>query len=170
LKILLRLFFGVTVAAAIAWPLYRLLGAVALAWCAPLLGVALARPLVEILSGVPRFYSGIVLRKVNGRYFEYRGSSLDIHVDERATCWISTADLRKIVALPADPVLRKRYPLQCRELGEPIEWRLGAEALIEFLGKSTEPDTTKFSHWVDKTVITPARNKRTRRLGTDRVG
>ncbi len=169
MKILVRLVGGTAAAAALMYLAYRWLGPVGLAYSAPLLGIALARPIVEMLAAYPGLVSRIVLRKVDGRYFAYRGASLDIHIDDRATCWISTADLRKIVALPADPVLKKRYPLQCRELGVPVQWRLGGSALQEFLGRSTEPDMAKFGQWVDRDVITPARNKRARALGTDRV-
>ena len=169
MKLFLRIVVGVAAVAAITWPLYRLLGPVALVWCSPLLGMALARPLVEMISGMPRVFAGIAMRKVHGRHVEYRGASLDVHIDERATCWISTADLRKIVALPADPVLKKRFPQQCRELGDPVQWRLGGEAVVEFVGKSSELDTKKFCHWLERNVLVPARNERARRLGTDRV-
>ncbi|MEP6504584.1 MAG: hypothetical protein ABJD97_14695 [Betaproteobacteria bacterium] len=168
MNVLVHLALG-GAAAAVMYGAFRLLGPVGLAYTAPVLGLAFAKPIVELLAAYPRLVTRFVLRKVDGRYFEYRGASLDIHIDERAICWISTADLRKIVALPADPVLRRLYPLQCRELGKPVEWRLGGEALIEFLGKSTETDMTKFSHWIDRNVVTPARNRRKRDLGTDRL-
>jgi hypothetical protein len=169
MKILVRLVLGAGAAAAVMYWAYRWLGPAGLVYAAPLLGLALAKPIVELLAAYPRLVTRLVLRKVNGRYFEYRGAALDIHIDERATCWISTADLRKIVALPTDPVLKRLYPMQCRELGKPVAWRLGGEALIDYLGRSTEVDMTKFSFWVEKNVVTPARNKRKRDLGTDRV-
>jgi len=169
MTLLVRLLLGAATAAAVMDWAYRWQGPIGLVYGAPLLGLALAKPIVELLAAYPRLVTRLVLRKVNGRYFEYRGASLDIHIDERATCWISTGDLRKIVALPTDPVLRRLYPLQCRELGQPVAWRLGGEALIEFLGRSTDVDKTRFSAWIEKDVVTPARNKRKRDLGTDRV-
>jgi hypothetical protein len=169
MNVFVRLVLGGGAAAAAMAGAWKWLGPAGLVYSAPLLGLALGKPIVDLLAAYPSLVSRIVLRKVDGRYFEYRGTSLDIHIDERAACWISTADLRKIVALPVDPVLRTRYPLQCRALGDPVEWRLGGEALTEFLARSTDSDMTKFSHWVDKNVITPARNKRNRALGSDRI-
>ena len=104
------------------------------------------------------------MRKVEGRYVEYRGMSLDIHVDADALCWISTHDARKLLPLPADAVLRRLVPLQCRELGDPRQWRITTDALAQVMSKSQEADVAKFCKWLEADVARPARNRRERGL------
>jgi hypothetical protein len=164
----LRLLLRGGAVAAVMFAAYRFIGAHGLVFMAPLAGLALARPLVEAAAGYPRLASRIALRKVAGRYVEYRGKSLDVHIDERANCWISTADLRKLVALPADAVLLRRFPAGCRETGEPVQWRLEGQALVEFLAGATDPDITRLCHWLQRDVMRPAWNKRADRMGLAR--
>jgi hypothetical protein len=154
--------FGAAAVAALLYVLYRVMGPVGLALGMPLLGAVLARPLVDLVAGCPRFVSRLAMRKVEGRYVEYRGMSLDIHIDAHARCWISTHDIRKLVSLPADPVLRRLAPSQCGELGDPPQCRITVEGLAQVLAKATQPDVTKFCHWLEVDVARPARNRRER--------
>ena len=134
-------------------------GAFGLVYTMPVLGI-LALPLVELLAGLPRLAKRIALRKVAGRYFEFRGRAMDIHIDADARCWVSTADARKIAALPADAVLSRLVPLECGRLGNPVRWRITTEGLAQVLARSSDPDVTKFCHWLEVDVARPARNRR----------
>ncbi len=168
MRLLLRLLVGGGAAAGAMFLAYRWLGAAGLVYTAPLMGVALASPLIEIGQALPWLAAHIALRKVAGRHVAYRGRSLDVHIDERAACWIATADLRKLVALPADAVLQRRFPAGCAPCGEPAVMRLDAQALLDFLASSTDPDLARFTHWLRRDVMRPARNKRALRLGLER--
>ena len=161
----LRLAIGAAVVAVVLYVVYRVGGALGLVLAGPLLGV-LSRPLVDVVTGYPRFVSRIAMRKFEGRYFEYRGMSLDIHIDAQALCWVSTRDIRKLVSLPADPVLRHLAPSQCGELGDPPQCRITVEGLTRVLAKSTEPDVTKFCHWLEVDVARPARRRLERGTAT----
>ena len=165
----LRALLGAVAVGAVMVVAYRIVGAKGLVYAAPLAGIVLARPLVELAAGCPRLMSRIALRKVQGRYVAYRGKSLDVHIDDLATCWIATADLRKLVALPADAVLRRRFPAGCGVTGEPPMWRLDGRALVEFLAAATDADSSRFSHWLQREVMRPAFNKRADRLGIPRL-
>jgi hypothetical protein len=160
---LLRLSLGALVMAAVFYLAWRIGGALGLVFLCPLLAL-LARPLLEALGGYPRFVTRIVMRKFEGRYYEFRGRSMDIEIDDHACCWISTADVRKLTDLPVDAVLCRLYPGECRESGDPMHWRITTNALTQFLAKATDPDLTKFGHWLEVGVARPARNKRERRL------
>ena len=159
MRLLVNIALGVAFCAGFLYTFWHWFGALGLVYAMPILAV-LARPLVEILASLPRLAAWIALRKVEGRYFEFRGRSMDIHIDADARCWVSTADARKIAALPADAVLARVAPLQCGELGDPLLWRITIEGLAQVLAKSSDPDVTKFRHWLEKDVARPARNRR----------
>ena len=159
MKTLLNIAFGAAVSLAVLYGLWHWFGPFGLVFGMPVLGV-FAFPLVDIVAGYPRFVSRLVMRKVEGRYFEYRGMSLDIDIDERAVCWISTADVRKLVpTLPTEPVLVRVYTGQVKESGNPRQWRITIDALSLFLSKSTDADNTRFGAWLEKDVARPARNR-----------
>ena len=160
---LLRLALGALAVAAVLYVAHRVGGALGLVFVCPLMAV-LGKPLIEVLAGYPRFVARIVMRKFEGRYYEFRGRSMDIEIDDQARCWISTADVRKLTALPADGVLCRLYPGECRESGDPMHWRITTHALTRFFAKATDPDVTKFRHWLEVHVARPARNKLERGL------
>jgi hypothetical protein len=165
MKTLLNLAFGLSVAVAVLYAMHHWFGPFGLVYGMPVLAL-LGKPLVEIMTAYPRFVSRLVMRKIEGRYYEFRGLSMDIHVDERAVCWVSTADVRKLTSLPADQVLRNLVPLHCRELGDPRRWRLTAEGVSLVLAKSSDAEVAKYCHWLEMHVCRPARNRRERDLAT----
>jgi hypothetical protein len=159
LKWIVNLAFGVAVSAALLYMFWRSFGPFGLVYAMPVLAI-LGKPLVEIGASLPRLAARIAMRKFEGRYYEFRGRSMDIHIDADARCWVSTADARKITPLPADLVLNRMAPLECRELGDPVQWRITPEGLAQVLAKSSDPDVTKFCNWLEKDVARPARNRR----------
>ena len=159
MKTLLNIAFGAAVSLAVLYGLWHWFGPFGLIFGMPVLGV-FAFPLVDIVAGYPRFVSRLAMRQVEGRYFAYRGMSLDIDIDERAVCWISTADVRKLVpTLPTEPVLVRVYAGQVKESGNPRQWRITIDALSLVLSKATDADHTKFGAWLEKDVARPARNR-----------
>jgi hypothetical protein len=65
-------------------------------------------------------------------------------------------------------VLQRRFPAGCRETGEPVSWRLDAQALLEFLATASDPEGVRLCHWLRREVMRPAFNKRAMRLGLKR--
>lgn len=151
--------FGAALCAALLAAFWHWFGTSGLVYAMPVLAV-LARPLVEVVSGLPRLARRIALRQVAGRYFEFRGRAMDIHIDADARCWVRTADARKIAALPDDAVLQRMAPSECAELGDPVRWRMTTQGLAQVLAKSSDPQVAKFCHWLETQVARPARNRR----------
>jgi hypothetical protein len=149
--------------AAVTWLVWRWVGVFSLVFCAPLFGVALARPLLEMLENTTLLAKRLGYRKINGRHFEHQGRSLDIADDADGYRWIRTEDVRKVVAaLPTDPVLGRLFPGDVR-LGAAREVpRIKAEALDAYLAKSTEASSLRFRLWLQREVILPARLRRER--------
>jgi len=153
-----RLALYVAFTAALFAACWHFAGPFALVYSMPVLAI-LGQPLVEVIASLPGLAMRLVLRKVEGRYHEFRGHSMDVHVDHDARCWVRTADVRKVVVLPADAVLHRMLPLQCAELGDPLRWRITPEGLAQFLARSTDPEATRFCRWLEGQVARPARNR-----------
>ena len=159
MKLAINIALGLAVCAAVLVAFWRLFGAFGLVYAMPVLAI-LAKSIVELVAAFPRFARRIALRKVAGRYYEFRGRSMDIHVDADARCWVSTADVRKIAALPVDEVLRRMAPLDCAALGDPPQWRMTTEGLAQLLARTSDPEVARFCHWLEVQVARPARNRR----------
>jgi hypothetical protein len=162
-KLAIDIAFGAALSLAVLYGGWHWFGPFGLVFGAPILAI-FGRPLVEILTSLPRHVRHLALRDVAGRYYEFRGLSMDIHVDADATCWVATADVRKLAALPAEAVLQRLVPGQCRELGDPVTWRISTDGATQVLSKSTDPEVAKFLTWLDRDVALPARNRLARRM------
>jgi hypothetical protein len=100
------------------------------------------------------------MRRYEGRYYAFRGRHVDIDIDSRALCWVSTADVRKVVpTLPVEPVLARLRPGQVRQSGDPRVWRITSEALERVLARSSDADVGKFLNWLETEVASPARKR-----------
>ena len=163
MRLAVNIALGIAVSAAVLYGAWHWFGPFGLVFGMPVIGV-LGWPLVDALALFPRLAGQLALRKVAGRYFEFRGRAIDIHIDADARCWVSTADARKIVAsLPAEAVLERLAPQQCQVIGQPVQWRITSEALAQVLAKSSDPVVAKFCQWLEKDVARPARNRRSGR-------
>ena len=168
MRLVVNIAFGIAVSAAVLYAFWHWFGALGLVYGMPVLGV-LGWPLVDVMTGFPRLARHVALRKVAGRYYEFRGRAIDIHIDAEARCWVSTADARKIVvSLPTEAVLRRVAPEQCRVTGEPMVPRITIEGLSTVLARSTDAEVRKFCHWLETGVAQPARNRLERGMLTPR--
>ena len=163
MKLAIDIAFGAALSLAVLYAGWHWFGPFGLVFGAPILAI-FGRPLVEIITSAPRHMRHLALRDQAGRYHEFRGRSMDIHVDADAVCWVATEDVRKITALPADAVLQRVAPGQCQELGKPATWRLSVEGAAQVLGKSSDPEVAKFLTWLEREVASPARKRRERRM------
>lgn len=163
--VLVRLVVRALACAGLVWLGWRWIGPFAVLVGAPVVGAALARPILDLLGGLPRLALRRILRHVDGVYFEYRGHAIDVFVDGAGFHWLGLDDVRRIVPhLPDAAVLCRLYPGGCRRLGShDVCWRITAEALEDLLAKATEVDTVKFAHWLGRDIVRPSRNKRARR-------
>ena len=154
-----NLAFGIAVSAAVLCGLRHWFGAFGLVYGMPVLAIC-AMPTIDLLAGLPRLAARIALRRYEGRYYAFRGRHVDIDIDADATCWVSTADVRKILpSLPREPVLQRLEPLQVKETGSPRLWRMTPGALASVLGRSQDADALRFRLWLESEVQQPARKR-----------
>ena len=159
MKTFWNLAFGLFVSAGVLYILFHYFGPFGLVFGMPVVAVC-AVPMVDIVASFPRLAARIAMRRYDGRYYAFRGRHVDIDIDSRATCWVSTADVRKMVpSLPAEAVLLRLHPGLVKETGDPLSWRITPEALKLVLAKSSDADVGKFLNWLETEVALPARKR-----------
>lgn len=154
-RIVLRLVFGLGLAAAAWWWSGPTLGVVALA----ALGALLAGPLVEFASELRHAARSTALRGLEGRHFEYHGRPLAVVEDADHRRWVRIDDVRRITGNPtSDRALELTYP-------EGVAWigghaHLADDALAAHLAKETSAHALRFAHWAEREIVFPARRTR----------
>jgi hypothetical protein len=157
LKLLLKIAVRTLACALVTYGVWLKLGTVSLVVCAPLFGVALARPILELFEESANAARRSAFRDVHGRHFVYKGTQLDVVEDTDSYRWLRLADVRRIVtALPADPVLRSLHPEGLQDMQSDKNPRIKAEALLQYLQKATDPGTLRFKLWLEREVVMPA--------------
>jgi hypothetical protein len=125
-----------------------------------LFGVALARPIIDLVAASHHAGRAAALRSLGGRLYEHHGSRLDIAEDEDAARWLVAADVRKVVTgLPRDEVLQRQYPDGAGTVGDDKKVRIRADTLLDYLRKSSDPASVRFKVWLEREVIFPSRRR-----------
>jgi hypothetical protein len=160
-QLLLTITLRLLACAVVIYLQWRLLGLIGLVVGAPLVGVALARPILELLGMARHKTTEVVYRDVSGRHFVHRGQMLHIADDAQHFRWLRIGDVRKLIAgLPADQTLHQLYPEAVQPGGGGRPASIQAEALLALLAKAHDPDTLKFKHWLEREVVFPAARRR----------
>jgi len=163
-KTFVNLAFGVAVSVAVLYGFWHWFGPFGLVYGMPVIAIC-AIPSLDLLGAFPRFVGRMALRRYEGRYYAFRGRHVDIDIDARATCWVSTADVRKILpSLPAEAVLQRLQPGQVKETGAPRLWRITPDALAVVLAKSQDAEALKFRQWLVSEVQDPVRKRLERKM------
>lgn len=145
----------------LAYGAWRAMGWVGVVLSAPIFGAAVARPLLELVGAIARGTKALALGSTEGRHYAFRGQSIDITEDDAPYRWLLTDDVRKVIVdLPSDKLLQRLYPDGLHAVGRPAAMRIQAEALADYLRKSSDPTSIRFKRWVERDVLLPARKRR----------
>jgi len=145
----------------VAWGAWRLLGETGLAVSAPVFGIALAKPLIELAGALRDAMKRSHLRDVEGRHYAFRGHRVQVIEDADRRRWVRLADVRAVVGFTAtDGALAISYPGGVRRLGRPAELHVGEEALLAHLRKERSPEAQRLRRWVEREIVFPARRQR----------
>lgn len=149
--------------AAVGWVGWRLIGPVALT--APLVGIALAKPLLELAGALHHAVRARALAGIEGRHYTFRGIHVRVIEDEGQQRWIRAADVRRITgSQDSDHALQLTYGSGYRLAGQPAEGYFSETALLAHLARQADPAAARLRLWVDRVVVWPARAQR-RQLG-----
>ena len=164
-RILGTLVLRALLCAAVGWVGWRAIGPVALALTAPLLGIALAKPLLELAGAMHHAIRARALADIEGRHYAYRGIHVGVIEDEGHQRWIRAADVRRIAGgTDSDHALQLTYGSGYRLAGQPAEPHFSETALLAHLARQADPAAARLRLWVERVVVWPAREQR-RRLG-----
>ena len=161
--ILLRIAIRVLLCAAVSWVVWRYFGVAVAVASAPLYGIALARPLIDLASDLRHATRAAVWRPLEGRHFVYRGTPVQVLEDDDHRRWVRAADVRAIVGHTASHgAISLTYPSGWRTMGKPAEPHFSDEALIAHLMKASAPEALRFRHWAEREIAFPAQRLRER--------
>ena len=149
--------------AAVSWLLWRFMGPAVAVVSAPLYGIALARPLLDLASELRHATRAAVWRPLEGRHFVYRGTPVQVLEDDDHRRWVRAADVRSVIGHTAsNGALALTYPNGWRTMGQPAEPHFSDEALIAHLAKQSAPEALRFRHWAEREIAFPAQRRRER--------
>jgi len=124
-------------------------------------GLLLARPLLELAIAVWQRLRHENWKALEGRHFAYKGRTVHVEEDAEHRRWIRLADVRAIAGFTAsDAALKVTYPKAWSVRGKPPSLHLGDEALLVHLGKERSPEALRFTRWVEREIVFPARRQR----------
>jgi hypothetical protein len=164
--VLLRIAIRLALCLGVLWALWPVWGPFAIIVpFAPLLGIALARPLMDLIEESHHSGKALALASVQGQYWAHRGTRIDIAEDADGKRWLLATDVRKLLpGLPREEVLQKHFGDRGGEVEDAQGFRIRADALAEYLLKSTDAPSLKFKVWLDREVLGGAKaNPRTAR-------
>jgi hypothetical protein len=163
LRIVLNITAATLVWAVATWYAYKTFGASAIVILAPLLGVFIARPVIDLLSELGYAGKSAALADVQGRWYSHKGQRIDIAKDDDNARWLLTTDVRKILTgLPRDEVLAKQFGERACVVEAVEGFRIRADALAEYLLKSHDNAAVRFKAWLDREVLGGRHNPRER--------
>lgn len=161
LRILVSIVLRLAFCAIVVFYAYKVLDVVAFVVAAPLLGVLLARPVIDLVAEGHWAGKTAALESVQGKWWMHRGHRFDIAEDIEKFRWLLTSDVRKVVdRLPRDEVLEKQFGERVGSVETFEGFRIRADALAEYLRKSHDSATVKFKVWLDREVMGGTHNPR----------
>ncbi len=160
---LLRLAWRLAACAAAAWAVWRFSGLIAMLMLAPLAGLALARPLLDLAGDLRRLAHARIWRTLEGRHFAFRGIPVQVLEDAQHRRWVRAADVRRILGPTAsDGAFALSYPDGWCVLGQPPQPHFSDAALLAHLAKQRSPEALRLRRWVEREIAYPARRVRER--------
>jgi hypothetical protein len=159
----LQILLATLLCAAGVWFAYKVWGPFIIVFAAPLYGALVARPIINLVEESNYSAKAGILEEFQGKWYEHRGHRIDIAEDVERARWLLTAHVRKVVkALPRDEVLERQFGERAGHVETFAGFRIRADALAEYLRKSTDSQSLKFKVWLDREILGGANNPRAR--------
>lgn len=157
--------------AAVIMPVWWWVGPAGLALTAPLVGVALARPLLDLISQTRALIRERAYAATEGRHYAYKGVPIDVLEGVDGHRWLRVSDVRRLVpGLASDAALAKAHAERLLRRGAPPTAYLQDDALLQQLAGASAPATLRFRLWVERDIVFPARRLRGERTDLGRAG
>lgn len=133
------------------------MGSFAMAIGSPLLGAAIALPLINLFSDLRQRTREATWLPRHGHHYVFRGVTVNVIEDEDHCRWLRLADVRKVFAIAAtERVLAITYPDRVKAFGNARDSYVRDDAIIEHLAKENDATALRFRTWIDRTIFMPA--------------
>ena len=153
-RLILSILLRTLICVVLAWYAFKVWGAFAIVFGAPLLGVLLARPLIDFVEEFKHASKAAALADVQGHWWQHRGHRIHIAEDADDARWLLVSDVRKILSgLPRDEVLAKQFGERAGRGESGDGFRIRADAMADYLVKSQDTASLKFKVWLDREVL-----------------
>jgi len=156
---LVRLALGLMVSVLMTWVGWKLGGfkyaLVAFVLSTPAIGVAIARPLVELVHEGFTWTANRPLKKWEGNYYEFGGVQVRV-VEDEGELWFAADDVIRATGVPVVGATL----LETRELPEWGFAALSIDGVEKVLGRHRSHESGRFLLWARREVVTPWQRKR----------
>lgn len=128
----------------------------------PVIGVALAKPLVLISHEGMSWMWQQPMRKWQGSYYSFNDQQIRIYEGEDRL-WFAAKDVLSAVGMKGVPdSFLAVYPEGCKVLPGMFVTALDPEALRNLLGKRHDHESIRFLQWMEREVMKPWQRKKER--------
>ncbi|MEO8524507.1 MAG: hypothetical protein ABI460_07300 [Caldimonas sp.] len=163
IEVLKTIAIRLALCAATSWALWRLGFDTGLLFMAGVVGIVLARPLMDLAIAIWHEMRRANWRELEGRHFVFKGRSVRVVEDADHQRWVRLADIRAIAGFTAsDARLQVTYPGGWGMRGRPREPYLSDEALLAHIVKERSPEAARLRRRVEREIVFPARRQRER--------
>lgn len=161
IEVLATIAIRLAFCAATTWGLWRLGFGAGLLFMAGVVGIVLARPLMELTIAIWHEMRRANWRELEGWHFAFKEQPVRVVEDADHQRWIRLADVRAVAGFTAsDTALKVTYAHGWSLRGRPPGLYLSDEALLAHLSKERSPANARFRHWVEREIVFPARRQR----------
>ena len=162
--LLIRLVLSVGLSALVTWIGWKLgqkaWALVAFLFSLPVIGFAIARPLIELSHEGLTWMSRSGLRAWEGNYYEFAGVHVRVY-ELDGQLWFAAADVIKAVEIQASPrLLASTKARGAREIPGAGLVCLTVEAVEELLAAHSPSEGGRFINWMRREVVAPWERKK----------
>jgi len=161
---LIELAARISLGSIVTWFLYHKSGATGLVFAAPLWGVLLAKPILELLPAMVRRAKRSAWGGRDTDAIAFGIHRLRIRY-VAGYPWVVDEDLLAALGETSSDAFRRRAdPASCAQLPDSALWGLSERGAVNYLSSSRHPDANKLRLLLERQVFLPARNKREREM------
>lgn len=149
---------------AVAMGASRSIGAAGLLLAAPVVAKLLAPVIFDGLAWGYRTSRWLALRHLQGNYYAYRDSAIEVLEGDDGFRWLRVTDLRRTLRnLPKDSTLQLIEPERTERDESGKHLAIRSDALLHWLSKAHTDEHIRFKVWVERTIHHPSRAMRRER-------
>jgi hypothetical protein len=158
--LLIKLAIRLAIGSLVTWLLYERSGATGLVLAAPVWGVLMAKPILELVAMLVRGTKRSAWSEWDGDVIAFESYRLRVRY-VAGYPWIVDEDLLAVLGKEGSETMRRRAdPANCAQLPDCGLWGYSEAGAVKYLSSSRHPDAHKLRLLLERQVFLPARKKR----------